>query len=290
MSDNETHNADPTSNSPGAILRRCREYHAISLDEAAEATKIAAHYLQALEDDQIKEFANLAYLKGFLRIYATHLGLNPDDMIRLYERQYESAGTIKSGRADSSGTTRSGEPRRFPIKRLTLPAVLLLLLIITSMVLNRSQDVPKQPAVLQQNPSVAPLQAVQKVQSSVRQTAPVTQKAESAPAKSAKSITDEAASEQNGPQNSPAESGKGFVVRLKVTQNGTLNVTIDGATAQGYDLTSGDIIEWKAEKTIGLDLSNAGSVSAELSGKPLKPFGPAGTPVYIVLDANGIRQ
>jgi hypothetical protein len=88
----------------------------------------------------------------------------------------------------------------------------------------------------------------------------------------------------------PPEAVKGFIVRMKVTQNGTLAVTIDGATAQNYDLTVGDVIEWKAEKKITLDLSNAGGVETELNGKPLKAFGPAGKPSYVVLDANGVKE
>ena len=75
MSTTDVHTHDHSTSSPGAILRRCREYHGISLDEAAEATKIGVAYLAALEGDQINEFASLAYLKGFLRIYATISGL-----------------------------------------------------------------------------------------------------------------------------------------------------------------------------------------------------------------------
>ena len=90
-------------------------------------------------------------------------------------------------------------------------------------------------------------------------------------------------------QNPPAEPSKGFIVKMKVIQNGTLAVTIDGASVQNYDLTVGDFIEWKAEKSITLDMSNAGGVEAELDGKPLKPFGPVGKPAYVVLDADGVK-
>ena len=77
---------------------------------------------------------------------------------------------------------------------------------------------------------------------------------------------------------------------MKATQNNTLSVIIDGAAPQNHDLAVGDIIEWKAEKTISFDISNAGGVEAELNGKPLKPFGPAGKPVSVILDADGVRQ
>ncbi len=77
---------------------------------------------------------------------------------------------------------------------------------------------------------------------------------------------------------------------MRVIQSGTLTVTIDGSPSQGYELVVGDSIEWKADKNITLELSNAGGVEAELNGKQLKPFGQVGKPLVIVLDADGIRQ
>jgi hypothetical protein len=69
-----------------------------------------------------------------------------------------------------------------------------------------------------------------------------------------------------------------------------LTVTIDASPPQDYDLAVGDSIEWKAERTISLVLSNAGGVEAEMNGRQLKPFGQSGTPVSVVLDSEGIRQ
>lgn len=288
MSENDTHNADSSHSSPGAILKRCREYHGISIEEAAEATKVGENYLRALEDEQIGVFANPAYLKGFLRIYATHLGLSPDDMIRLYERLYKPPGTDKNGRSESGGGDLSKRRRKFPWQKLALPAVLLVLMIITSAILSRSPAPPPQPSP---KPAVvaAPLPAVQPVRSSVRTVLPAENSDnEETLAKSAGH--EEAEAEQNGLSKPPAEPARGFILRMKVTQNCSLAVTIDGASAQNYDLTSGDIIEWKADKTIALELSNAGGVDTELNGKPLKPFGPLDVPIYVVLDANGVKQ
>jgi len=118
---------DPSITSPGAVLRRCREYHALSLEEVEESTKIGANYLIALEEDQVRQFSSLAYLKGFLRIYSTYLGLNPDDMIRLYEKLYSANS---SGGVHSSGTAAVGDPaprRKFPLQKLAMPAVILVL-------------------------------------------------------------------------------------------------------------------------------------------------------------------
>lgn len=289
MSENETHNEDPSANSPGVILKRCREYHGISLDEAAEATKIGVNYLLALEADQEGEFASPAYLKGFLRIYSNHLGLNPDDMIRLFERRHAPDGSGAGGQTVRAGTARTGHRRRISWQKLTLPAVLLALLILTSLFINRSPQQPLPPAPPQPVTTAAPPQAVQPQHSSAHP-APAVKKPESRPEPALQAKPDTGAVNQSPAQLPSQEPAKGFVVRLKVTQGGSLGVAIDGAAVQKFDLTSGDVFEWKAEKSIALELSNAGGVSAEVNGKPLNPFGPAGSPIYVVLDATGVTQ
>jgi cytoskeleton protein RodZ len=289
LSDNVTYNTEPTTSSPGAILKRCREYHGISLDEAAEATKVGTNYLKALEEDQITEFASLAYLKGFLRIYAAYLGLNPDDIMKFYEKLYNPSVARNDGRPGVEGQS---EPvrRRFPWQKFALPLFLLLLLIITAAIHNRSTQSPQQQSYSKPVESVRPAAtAIQPARSSASQVSEV-QKAKIKISPD-DSLKDEATpSERNVAQKQLSDTDRGFIVRMKVTQNGTLAVTIDGATAQNYDLTAGDVIEWKAGNSISLDLSNAGGVEATLNGKPLKPFGPAGKPAYIVLDADGIKQ
>ena len=288
------HNEDSSSTSLGAVLRRCREYHGISLDEAAEATKMGKNYLLALENDRTKEFASQAYLKGFLRIYAGYLGLNPDDMIRLYDKQ-QAQGNGLPAAARQGGAAGDAEipKKRLSLRKFALPAFLLVLIIITASIINRSDAPPRreqavpQVAQPQPAPAAAPVPAVQPVRSSARPQPPP-QKPEKKPV-SAEQPQDTPSADQNSASPPPAEQPKSFIVRMKVSQNGTLNVTIDGALTQTYDLTVGDAIEWKAEKNVALELSNAGGVEVEINGKSLKPLGPAGKPVSIVLDANGVR-
>lgn len=286
MSDILPDNPDySTINSPGAILKRCREYHDITLDEAAEATKIGVSYLRALEADQIEEFASQAYLKGFLRIYAAHLGLNADDMMRLYEKLYAPA-ELSADRTVDSGNSNSRRRRGISWRKLALPAGLLLLIFITSAIMNRSPaPTPPQPALVPAAASIPTAPAVQSVLSSA-QLPPVVRKEETIPVPAELPTKEVNRHDQNV---RPPEPVNAFILRMKVTSDSTLSVTIDGSTAQDYELDAGDVIEWKAEKSMALELSNAGGVEAELNGVPLKPFGPAGNPAYVVLDAEGVR-
>jgi cytoskeleton protein RodZ len=287
LSEIETHTIDPSAASPGAILKRCREYHEISLIEAEEATKIGANYLQALEEDQTGQFASLTYLKGFLRIYTTYLGLNPDDMIRLYDKLYTAAGTQGDHKTNSAGSGEATLRKKFPLQKLAMPAILLVLILITAAIVNRTPAPPlrqSQPAA-----TVAPVAvpAVLPIRSSAKLSPPTDKPEEAA---SEQQRPDSSQPAQNRLQSPPPEGAKGFIVRMKVTQSGTLTVTIDGSTSQGYDLIVGDSIEWKADRSITLELSNSGGVEVELNGKQLKPFGQTGKPAVVVLDAEGLRQ
>lgn len=287
MSDSVSSSSETLSGSPGAVLRRCREFHGITLEEASETTKIGISHLKALENDRIREFANQTYLKGFLRIYATYLGLNSSDVARMYDKLFG----VQGEKQDSARTlsTPPRLPRRLiSLKKMLIPAFLLVVILITATFFKRSPE----PLVRQPQPAVVaapPLQnaAVQMVQSSVRkrktvQDIPLSE-AERRPVEppdSEKTVTSKL----------PADAPKGFILKIKVTQNGTLTSTVDDSVSQQHELSIGDVIEWKAEKKVTLELSNAGGVDVELNGKLLNSLGPLGKPAYVELDADGVKQ
>lgn len=286
---NETASSAPEtgSGSPGSILRRCREFHGITLEEASETTKIGISHLKALEDDQISEFANQAYLKGFLRIYATFLGLNSEDIARLYTRLFGP----QDDKSDPAGISPPGnhpKRRRFSLKKLLFPALLLVLILITATFFKR----PPPPLVRQPQPAaivVPPIQnaAVQAMQSSARSS----RREQDIPVpKVEKKTAERVTVEKVAPPERPIAAAKGFILKVKVTQNGTLMVTVDDSAAQPYELTTGDVIEWKAEKKVALELSNAGRIDVELNGKPYKSLGASGKPLYIEIDSNALAQ
>lgn len=288
MSDPVCSTPETANGSPGAVLRRCREFHGFTLEEASETTKIGVSYLRSLENDKICEFANRAYLKGFLRIYATYLGLNFDDIAPMYDK-LSGVQVDKPDRVRPSSTS-PRPPRRFKLlKKMLFPFFLLVVILITATFFKS----PPSPPVIQTQPAAivaAPREeaAVQQVQSSVRiikvEKAVPQPKAEvisAVPSESEKSVT---------LHQRLADAPKGFILKIRATQNGTLSSNVDDSGPQKYELTIGDVIEWKAEKNVTLELSNAGGVDVELNGKPYKPLGPPGKPAYVELDASGVKE
>jgi cytoskeletal protein RodZ len=71
----------------GAFLKEVRESKEISLEKAAAHTKISILHLKAIEENNWESLPASPYVKGFLRIYATYLGLDPARIIEQYETE-----------------------------------------------------------------------------------------------------------------------------------------------------------------------------------------------------------
>ncbi len=64
----------------GERLRNAREARGLSLDEIEAATRIRRRFLEALEAEAFDQLPGTAYAKGFLRTYASYLGLRAEDL------------------------------------------------------------------------------------------------------------------------------------------------------------------------------------------------------------------
>ena len=73
----------------GEELRRERELREISLREISESTKISMRFLQALENNDFTHLPGGQFTKGFVRAYATHIGIDGEALVNayLYERE-----------------------------------------------------------------------------------------------------------------------------------------------------------------------------------------------------------
>ncbi len=94
----------------GEILTSAREAKGATASEAAEATKMMVQHIDALEREEYDKIAAPIYVKGFLKIYAEYLGLDPDEVIEHY----------KANNAPLSPNELVGNkepPRRLPISK-----------------------------------------------------------------------------------------------------------------------------------------------------------------------------
>ena len=65
----------------GGQLAAKRGERGLSIEQVAASTRIRAEYVRLLEDDDYSGFAAAVYARGYLRTYATYLGLDADALL-----------------------------------------------------------------------------------------------------------------------------------------------------------------------------------------------------------------
>ncbi len=73
----------------GDLLKKARDRKKLTLDDVTKSIKIHPNYIKALESDTYSIFSGKVHSKGFLKIYAEFLGLNVNEVLALWRREYE---------------------------------------------------------------------------------------------------------------------------------------------------------------------------------------------------------
>jgi cytoskeleton protein RodZ len=112
----------------GATLREARVRKRLTLQQAEDDTKIRVKYLQAMENEEFDALPGATYAKGFLRGYATYLGLDPEIILDEYRSRYRQPPD-KGPFAGSSTLRPRHHRRRSGLAFVAVVAVLILVLI-----------------------------------------------------------------------------------------------------------------------------------------------------------------
>jgi helix-turn-helix protein len=109
----------------GTILREARNRRKVELSEVEAATRIRFRYLRAIEDEEWDVLPGGVYTRGFIRTYASFLGLDGDRLVNDYRESVEpwhrSAGAPQP---QPEGGGASGGPRGAALAVLAVIAVI----------------------------------------------------------------------------------------------------------------------------------------------------------------------
>ena len=110
----------------GDALREKREAMGVTIEQAAEDTRIREKFLQALESGDYQSLPGTVYTKGFLRNYAHYLNVDPEEMVALY-----------TGERGGTEPLRSFAPMRPLVRRsfIFTPAVLVPVIVLAGILL-----------------------------------------------------------------------------------------------------------------------------------------------------------
>jgi cytoskeletal protein RodZ len=98
----------------GEQLREAREVRGFDLYRAERDTKIRGKYLAALEAGDFADLPGEVYTRGFLRNYASYLGLDPDEIVDEWRRE---TGDQVSTSVSAGGQPSFAGPRPVKIRR-----------------------------------------------------------------------------------------------------------------------------------------------------------------------------
>lgn len=75
----------------GELLRKARMERGTSLEELQESTKIRKRYLEAIEEGKYDVLPGNFYARAFIKQYSEAVGLNPDELLKLYAAEIPAA-------------------------------------------------------------------------------------------------------------------------------------------------------------------------------------------------------
>jgi len=79
----------------GQRLQRERIQKKLTIEDVAKATKIKAVFLAAIEKGEYTKLPSPAYAQGFVRNYASYLGLPKGEITALFKREFDEKKAYK---------------------------------------------------------------------------------------------------------------------------------------------------------------------------------------------------
>jgi cytoskeleton protein RodZ len=272
----------------GSSFRKARESSGLPLDKIAAETRISSRFLTAIENEDFHLLPGGVFNRGFIRAYAEHIGLNPEQALADYDRiSVAVEAPVEELRNVERASMRKTERNLYPIA-----AGILLLLIAVFYLVTRngtgSAAEPAAPVPASQPPAAteplpAPVadlplpdvttapEAIPIVPQAVASptpvsTAPIPTAPSPAPPTTARATT--------GPAVAPATTT--LVLDLDVKGLSWVRITTDGNVVLNDNLQPGSTRRFTAASSIGLSIGNAGGTSLKVNGRDVPTLGKEG--------------
>jgi cytoskeletal protein RodZ len=258
-------------NELGQMLREAREAKGISLVEAEEFTKIRRKYLQALEESDYEALPPNIYARGFLRNYATYLGLNPNEVLVWFSNGIRPGGQPAEPRIISEPLVPSPRISWEFIAGIVMLAVVGVLLVfiyrryIAPLAAGPAAPTPTVAQALGINPLSLPGLGASDDPTPTPTLPP-------SPIPPSATPTDEPTA---APTATPAVIQE-LVLQLAATADAWVRVTADGEIVFEGVLAPGEQRTWPAQQEIFLRAGNAGGLIASVSDQNVGVLGTSG--------------
>jgi cytoskeletal protein RodZ len=265
----------------GADLRNQRELKQVSLAAISEATRINEKMLEAIEAGKFSVLPQ-AYIRAFLRAYASAIDLNPDDVLRRYDSVNQEIRTAAEEwvsrtkphvlRPDRTPTESTHTSSGISLSSIIAAVVILMAVVAVIFFANRESAIPTQ----------EPLSKIP-FDKAVRESEAAAIQPEQTPPQATPQAPPPAATVR------PAADS----VRLEITTADSVwvAIVIDNARRGEYLFPPGRIRSWAAKEQFLVSMGNAGAATFRLNGGNLGALGKRGAVVRnVLITQSGIQQ
>jgi cytoskeletal protein RodZ len=250
---------EPPAMSFGEELRRERVVREISLEEISAATKISMRQLQALEASDVSKLPASTFTRGFIRAYAKHLGIDPEEKVNAYLA--DLAGSSHDAPPEKRARPRSRFWRGRRATAGTIVGGVTGLLLFLGLIANPE----RRPLPPRDHAVPRPVPATLKN---------VTLSSEPTPAIHIESAPP--APVQSAPEQPASAAGSGVSLMLEFDGDSWTRLEADGHTVLSGLVRGGETRRFEARGGFRLTLGNAGAVRVTVDGRPLDRLGAAG--------------
>ncbi|MBI2875486.1 MAG: DUF4115 domain-containing protein [Candidatus Tectomicrobia bacterium] len=256
--------------SVGERLNKERKRKGLSIHDVATVTKIQPRFIQALEEDRFEILPSSVFIKGFLKSYASCLGMDPEEVIELYREQFAQQAQQKSLVKEGGGGTLlevealpagHRKRRKGPWKFLAFVFAVFFLFWAGRYLYGRWQAPPGEGPRPEESGTPSPLLV------------PESPPGPSAPGGKGMSgaLPQEGALERRTevppPEATKSQGKEPLVLSVVAQEEAWIRVEIDGKDARQLFLKAGQSRQWKASEGFLLTIGNASAVRVHLNGK-----------------------
>lgn len=275
-------------------LKKARKGKGLSLEEIAKETNINKKYLKALEEGNYDLFPGEAYVKGFLRNYASFLGLAAEELVKGYSLKKSSPVT-----PPAPSRKRSKKKDRRVLYYLLLCAMVVLLIFLIWRVIRPNL---RQYLSLQEPERAAPAGLSRppeaEIEASRERKEEGEEKPEGEPEEEEELIEEEEDAEEDDEEDKKEEQleeetlgperkeifpfsrfplgERKLILRGAVAEETWVEVGIDGVDFEKGILEKGEERVWRAREEIKIKIGNAGGIELFLNERTVGELGKRG--------------
>jgi len=237
----------------GRELQSKREQLGYSLKDVAEHTRIRKVYLESMEQGQFEALPGQAYVTGFVRVYARHLGLDSDELLARLNAPQETdkaqpADSNTEGKAPYTPDTQPQSGHGWGAFVLGFVVVLALGSLLYFMPISSDSGPPTEGSAKDVGKTK---------ETSLPQQAEVV------------TVTEVVAEETPAPVSLPTVPPEGSILRMLALTESSLIIYLDGHEPREYKFNAGLEQSWEVKKSVRVKLAQPGAAQFWLGRQEL---------------------